>query len=674
MTVNHDITEDMPYDLSATVESTSFAPSNIAYDISIDNLPFIANVTNQNPYKRETAQYRKDQFDNSQEPGEQSLTGWWLRSQTSFHHGAGINYYEPAVDTANVLHRFNDSRGVDVWTVGEAKLLNTTYHLYPETGTVANNIVTVTGRSPSTGKDYIITGDSVGALKALALNGTSTSDAAPTLSDRTSTLASGHTSSNYFKSMTSDGTRYFAVCTAAVHVGNIDGSNIASGVKDIVIARHSTTGVHHIKYTKGYLMFGEAWYLRFIPLANPLVSIGHGGSADAFPVGTLEKKHENPSFVWNSIEGGSRFIYAAGYAGSDSEIWAVPFDADTLTPNPLAAVQVVQMPYGEIINSMYYYLGYLMIGTNKGIRVARESVDTGALTLGPLLYESNYSVTDFTAFGNHVYASTTVMGDDNIANACLVRVDLSSPFDDGTFAYAYDLQYESDEPSYGVGVQYANDRLHIVTNEGSSAGEIQTQALLTRRSSGWIKTGKIRYGMIEPKFFRYINTTCNTGSGDSVTISTIDQSNNEQVLSSITVGLSNQDLLLETLYTKQEQVAFKFTLNNLTSDAGVPVLYGYQIKAVPAAKRQRLYQYPLSCYDHEMDRFNTQFGYDNRAIELIQSLEAIEQTGRFVNVTDYRTNETYQGIIEEVRFTNESSPDKNVSGFGGLLVVTVRKM
>jgi hypothetical protein len=75
-----------------------------------------------------------------------------------------------------------------------------------------------------------------------------------------------------------------------------------------------------------------------------------------------------------------------------------------------------------------------------------------------------------------------------------------------------------------------------------------------------------------------------------------------------------------------------------------------------------------------MDKFNSIFGYEGRAISTIQRLEAIEQTGRFVNITDYRTGEQYQGIIEEVRFTNESSPDKNGSGFGGLLLVTVRKL
>jgi hypothetical protein len=121
-------------------------------------------------------------------------------------------------------------------------------------------------------------------------------------------------------------------------------------------------------------------------------------------------------------------------------------------------------------------------------------------------------------------------------------------------------------------------------------------------------------------------------------------------------------------------MSFKFVLNNLTDDQDVPVLEAYQIKATPASRRQRLYQYPLSCYDHEMDKFNSLFGYTGRAMEFIQRMEAIEETGKFVHVTDYRTGEQYDGIIEEVRFTNESSPDKDNNGFGGLLLVTVRKM
>jgi hypothetical protein len=315
----------------------------------------------------------------------------------------------------------------------------------------------------------------------------------------------------------------------------------------------------------------------------------------------------------------------------------------------------------------------MAIGTNKGVRIAQSSSD-GSLTLGPLLVETEYPVTGFTATGNYVFASTSVAGENGFDNAILIRIDLSQQFSDGTFAFAYDLQYESDEDSYALNVLFAQDRLHIIVNEGGDAGEIQTEKLSQKRSSGWLRTGKIRYGTIEPKFFRYINVQCTTGQGDTIVVSTIDNNGLESSIVTLSEGLSNQDVLIVTPSTKQEYMAFKFTFNNVTDDQDLPVIEAYQVKATPATRRQRLYQYPLSCYDNEMDKFSAVFGYTGRAMEFIQRIEAIEETGKFVNVTDYRTGEQYQGVIEEVRFINESSPDKNNNGFGGLLLVTVRKL
>ena len=160
----YDITEDTPIDLSVVSTEATFELTDTAYDIVIDDLPFIVKVSNQNPYRRETAQYRKDQFDNSSEPGEQSLTGWWLRSQTSFHNGAGILFYEPGTNKES-QQKFADSRGINVWTVGEATLLNDVFHSY----TGANGIIAVAGESTG-GTDYIVSGDSAGYLKKLTLN------------------------------------------------------------------------------------------------------------------------------------------------------------------------------------------------------------------------------------------------------------------------------------------------------------------------------------------------------------------------------------------------------------------------------------------------------------------------------------------------------------------------
>jgi hypothetical protein len=654
-----DISEDLPIDLALPSTNIVFKLTDTAYDVVIDNLPFIVKVSNQDPYRRETAPYKKDQFDNSTEPGEQSLTGWWLRSQTSWHNGAGLKFYEPGTDYQHVSHRFADSRGIDVWTIGEATLLNDVFHSY----TGANGIVsTAIGTGAN---DYIVTGDSRGYLKRITLNGDSAGTVDPI------TLDSGHLSAttgtvNPFKSITTDGTRYFAVCNKAIHSGSI--TNLTTS--DITMYRHVSPGVHVIKFTKGYLMFGEARILTYLPITT--VDVNHNTGGSSIPAGG--KTHENPDFAWNVIEGGDKVIYASGFAGNDSEIWAVPFDSTTLLPDAASAIQVAQLPYGEIVNSMYYYLGYLAIGTNKGVRIAQTSPTDGSIVLGPLLVSTNpYEVTGFVANDKYIWASTSVK-EGAVANACLIRIDLSTQFDDGTFAYAYDLQYLSDENSYGRNVHYANNRLHIVLDEGSTAGEIQTESLSTKRSTGWLQTGKIRYGTVEPKFFRYINLQCTTGQGDTITVSTIDRNEQTNSLVDVSEGLSNKDILISTPSTKQEYMAFKFTFNNVTDDQTLPVLEAYQIKSTPATRRQRLYQYPLSCYDNEMDRFSSVFGYTNRAIEYVQRLEAIEETGRFIDVIDYRTGEEYQGVIEAVRFTNESSPDKDNSGFGGLLLVTVRKL
>lgn len=167
-----DITEEFQYDLSYQSEGSSFQLTDVGYDISLADIPFILKIDNQNPYRRETAPYKKDQFDNSPEPGEQSLTGWWVRSQTSWHNGAGIEFYEPGTDYEHVSHRFYDSRGVDIWTVGELRLLKTVTAVYESVN--GNKINAATGYDVTNNKEVLISGDDDGNLKRITLNGNST--------------------------------------------------------------------------------------------------------------------------------------------------------------------------------------------------------------------------------------------------------------------------------------------------------------------------------------------------------------------------------------------------------------------------------------------------------------------------------------------------------------------
>jgi hypothetical protein len=43
-----------------------------------------------------------------------------------------------------------------------------------------------------------------------------------------------------------------------------------------------------------------------------------------------------------------------------------------------------------------------------------------------------------------------------------------------------------------------------------------------------------------------------------------------------------------------------------------------------------------------------------------------------VRVEDFRTGESYLGLIEEMDFINKTPTDKRYSGFGGLLLITIR--
>jgi len=69
-------------DIGIVSTNSVWQNTDIAYDTAIGGLPFIYAINDTRPYIRQTAPFRKDQFDNGTEPGEQSLTGWWIRRRS----------------------------------------------------------------------------------------------------------------------------------------------------------------------------------------------------------------------------------------------------------------------------------------------------------------------------------------------------------------------------------------------------------------------------------------------------------------------------------------------------------------------------------------------------------------------------------------------------------------
>ena len=75
-----------------------------------------------------------------------------------------------------------------------------------------------------------------------------------------------------------------------------------------------------------------------------------------------------------------------------------------------------------------------------------------------------------------------------------------------------------------------------------------------------------------------------------------------------------------------------------------------------------------------MDKFGVTNGYEGSAWQRMQQLENVENVGDTIRVEDFRTGESYIGLIEEIDFVNRTPTDKRFSGFGGTLVITIRSV
>jgi hypothetical protein len=312
----------------------------------------------------------------------------------------------------------------------------------------------------------------------------------------------------------------------------------------------------------------------------------------------------------------------------------------------------------------------MMIGTNKGVRVAAVSDQDGSLNYGPLIVETSQPCYDFAARDHYVWCATGVAGE-----AGVIRIDLSNELETLRFAWANDLYMDGVTGHVTTGCAFADgtDRLVFTTAYASSEnGGIYIEDATTLRTSGYLTTGNIRYGTLEPKNFKRL-----LGRGDftygSMTLETVDKNGVEYDHISYDSTIIPVEVTTSSPATAQEYVAYKFILyRDATTTSSGPTFKGYQAKATIATPRQRVIQFPVYCFDLETDRYNSMIGYEGKAFEKIQVLEQIEETGDVLTWQDLTTGESRQAVIEQISFNRMTPPDKRFSGFGGVITVQIR--
>ena len=626
-------------DLGIVSSTSTWQNTNEAYDVAVGGLPFFYAINDSRPYIRQTAPFRKEQQDNSAEPGEQSLTGWWLRSQSSFHNGTGIKFYDPSAgETVNF--RFADSDNVDVWTKGQVTLLKETANMTGVTTGVYKLISVMDGATDkivawtpanTTIKNYTATGTAV------------TYSHVVTAGLDTATLA-----------IATDGAHLFIADNDHIYTGEID--TPASGYTE-----YYNTGSERVvmSWVKQRLVAGIGASIYELTNAK--------GSSHALPAATYT--HPNTDWVWSSISEGGSAIYAAGYLGGNSAIYKFVLNTAGVMPTLTSGIVAAQLPIGEIVYKIESYLGYLMIGTNKGMRVAAISDATGDLSYGPLIFEDTNGVYDFAFRDRYVWATGTIG-----TSPGLYRIDLGAEIESLRFAYAKDT-YLSGVTGYATSVDFIGNTNQLAfTTSGSNGIAVQSTTVLS--TTGSISTGKIRFSTLEPKNYKRLIARGTFTSGE-FTLSSLatEPSGSETQYDHITYnsGVGAVEVTTSQPEVAQEFLAYKFTLNRDATDTTTgPTFKGYQAKATIASPRNRLIRFPVYCFDIETDRFNTVVGFEGRAFERIQLLEEIEKTGDVLTWQDLTTGESRQAVIEQVTFTRMTPPDKRFDGFGGIIEITVR--
>ena len=714
-------------DVGIVSTSTYWQNTSDSYDVAVGGQPFFYAINDARPYIRQTAPYKKDQFDNGKEPGEQSLTGWWLRSQSSFHSGSGIKFYDPSAGET-VDYRFTDSKGVNVWTKGQVTLLKDTASTHYTTGAIQTN-----------GKPFQI----ARSIKYSGTNGVLLWDEYDV--DK---IAEDGTVTHFLDYAAGTDYAVNAICddgTYAYWITNI----LNTGTPRLRVYKKLLTGVsgagdtlmisdNGITVTNAVMEYVKDRIVMCIN--NKIYEIS--SSASTLP--TAVYTHSDTDIVFSSITASGPAIYVAGYSGTQSSIFKFTLNTSGVMPTLTTAITAAEMPVGEIIHKIYYYLGYMMIGTNKGIRAAVVSDQDGSINYGPLIVETTQPCYDFAARDRFVWCATGVDG-----AAGVIRIDLGNEIETLRFAYANDL-YVSGTSGYSTttcAFAGTTDRLvfattavnagsvsnkaltsdvatlttsaahglavddqvwvegvdatfngkytvtgvpttttftyaKVNTNVASAAvspvgkvnkvGSINIEASATLASTGYITSGYIRYGTLEPKNFKRLLARGDFTKG-SLVLETVDKDGieydhitYEAGVTAVEVGTSNPD-------TAQEYVAYKFILNrDTTTTSAGPIFKGYQAKATIATPRQRIMRFPVYCFDIETDRYNVVSGYEGKALSRLQLLENVEEGGDVVTWQDLTTGESRQVVIEQISFTRMTPPDKRFDGFGGVIEITIR--
>ena len=600
--------------------------------VAIDDREFIVDLTS-NRYRRTLVEVLRSR--QNTQPNESLLLSpeVWRTTVESWHQGAG----QTRKDRDDSLpYRFFASKGVNVWNKWGITLL-------PKTITVTDDVVGDTQMIATPSGIYIV--DTFGSrMRYVTDLGTMTTQ---TISLPANVI-----------DMTTDGTSVYAALSD-LSVKKITGATVTQFC-DL------PAGPTMIVHLKGLLVAacGPALYD---------ISLGVNITDDTY----LIDRHPLATHEWRDACDGLAAGYIIGGQGKRWKVYSITVRDDASTFNP--PVVAAPLPEGEEAISIGSYLGYVLVGVDKGIRFCVANGDA-SLTYGRLIYTGSPVIgmegeDRFVWFGiggrqaNNVQALMQSGGG-------LARLDLSTFTAPLTPAYASDI-YAHDDPFAPAMTPVTFQDRRVFGVRGSGVYAQDTVPV----DEGVLQEGVINQQSRDEKIGLYAQVSCEplrgaiytTLADDSLVLPTDDPQVRVEAFNAVTSG--NVDLLglrFDGLVVEHRLRMTALPAPNVDDGTerldNTPRMTRFELRTWPVPGRAHEWTIPIIVTD-SINYLNATSGRSPK--EDLDHLLALIESGRTFTFRELNREHRCFAMNYEWFPTHES---QLAGEFNGVFVLTVRSI
>jgi hypothetical protein len=551
----------------------------------------------------------------------------WRQTQENWQSGAGqINQDR---DDA-IPSRFDSSYGIDPWTRWEIKLLPATEQLTDLSSVGASAFLNVHD-------DQLVVG-------------------AGTSARWYSTLAAGTSPT------------VLTVTTDTIIDSTYDGNEIVylDGAGEIFKCPDNTTatsyvtevGATFVGFVKDYLICGTNNLLR-----------------DITGTPTTIYTHPITSFRWVDSCPGPNAIYVIGSAGDRTTIHRIGIKEDGTGLIP--AIVAAELPDGEIGHSIGSYLGFVFIGTNKGVRMAVPDAN-GDLTLGAIIPTAS-PVYDFEGQDRFVWFTKSVIDavyspvqndEANVfpsSDVCgLGRLDLSTfTVTAATPAWANDIVAEQETNKTVSSVVSFQGKTVFAVSEGGVY--FNTETLMP---GGWLIQGVISFSVEDPKAALYMNTMWLPSCAGRFYVDLAYDSSGFGRFGRITINpFSIRSDNINLYGTQFSRVNPRFVLTRCPLDnTKGPIVTRWEIRSSPI--KGRASQWTIPIINHDEVQIGGAKELRDPALEKQRLIDLVQSGKVFVY---QESNRAYQVMARDFEWRPESI-SMNGSGWQGVFLLVVEEV